>query len=59
VRLSPQTPPAKCADRVRRLDFTDVAANDFLTVSQFSGQGPKLTRWRFRCAAGTYALRSG
>ncbi|HMN77939.1 MAG TPA: type I restriction endonuclease subunit R [Burkholderiaceae bacterium] len=31
-------------DRVRLLDFADVAANDFLAVNQFSVQGPKLTR---------------
>jgi type I restriction enzyme R subunit len=31
-------------DRVRLLDFADVAANDWLAVNQFSVQGPKLTR---------------
>jgi type I restriction enzyme R subunit len=31
-------------DRVRLLDFNDVAANDWLAVNQFSVQGPKLTR---------------
>lgn len=31
-------------DRVRLVDFTDVAANDWLAVNQFSVQGPKLTR---------------
>jgi type I restriction enzyme R subunit len=31
-------------DRVRLLDFTDVDANDWLAVNQFSVQGPKLTR---------------
>ncbi|MFG6458396.1 type I restriction endonuclease subunit R [Roseateles sp. BYS96W] len=31
-------------DRVRLLDFVDVAANDWLAVNQFSVQGPKLTR---------------
>ncbi len=31
-------------DRVRLLDFGDVAANDWLAVNQFSVQGPKLTR---------------
>jgi len=31
-------------DRVRLLDFTDVAANEWLAVNQFSVQGPKLTR---------------
>lgn len=31
-------------DRVRLLDFTDVAANDWLAVNQFSVQGPKQTR---------------
>ncbi|WP_441261147.1 type I restriction endonuclease subunit R [Bradyrhizobium sp. 521_C7_N1_3] len=31
-------------DRVRLIDFTDVAANDWLAVNQFSVQGPKLTR---------------
>ncbi len=31
-------------DRVRLLDFTDVSANDWLAVNQFSVQGPKLTR---------------
>lgn len=31
-------------DRVRLLDFTDVATNDWLAVNQFSVQGPKLTR---------------
>jgi type I restriction enzyme, R subunit len=31
-------------DRMRLLDFADVAANDWLAVNQFSIQGPKLTR---------------
>jgi len=31
-------------DRVRLLDFADVAANDWVAVNQFSVQGPKLTR---------------
>lgn len=31
-------------DRVRLLDFADVAANDWLAVNQFSVQGPKQTR---------------
>ncbi|MBE7427060.1 MAG: type I restriction endonuclease subunit R [Ideonella sp.] len=31
-------------DRVRLLDFADVAANDWLAVNQFSVLGPKLTR---------------
>ncbi|WP_296872961.1 type I restriction endonuclease subunit R [Tibeticola sp.] len=31
-------------DRVRLLDFADVAANDWLAVNQFSVQGTKLTR---------------
>ncbi|WP_324781125.1 type I restriction endonuclease subunit R [Thiobacillus sedimenti] len=31
-------------DRVRLLDFADVAANDWLAVNQFSVQGPALTR---------------
>lgn len=31
-------------DRVRLVDFSDVAANDWLAVNQFSVQGPKLTR---------------
>ncbi len=31
-------------DRVRLVSFTDVAANDWLAVNQFSVQGPKLTR---------------
>jgi len=31
-------------DRVRLLDFAEVAANDWLAVNQFSVQGPKLTR---------------
>lgn len=31
-------------DRVRLLDFANVAANDWLAVNQFSVQGPKLTR---------------
>ncbi|MHC2584178.1 type I restriction endonuclease subunit R [Bradyrhizobium diazoefficiens] len=31
-------------DRVRLVDFTDVATNDWLAVNQFSVQGPKLTR---------------
>lgn len=31
-------------DRVRLVDFVDVAANDWLAVNQFSVQGPKLTR---------------
>lgn len=31
-------------DRVRLLDFADVAANDYLAVNQFSVQGSKLTR---------------
>ena len=31
-------------DRVRLLDFADVAANDWLAVNQFSIQGPKQTR---------------
>lgn len=31
-------------DRVRLLDFGDVAANDWLAVNQFSVRGPKLTR---------------
>ncbi|MEZ0031265.1 type I restriction enzyme R subunit [Bradyrhizobium japonicum] len=31
-------------DRVRLVDFTDVAANDWLAVNQFSVQGPNLTR---------------
>lgn len=31
-------------DRVRLLDFNDVAANDWLAVNQFSVQGHKLTR---------------
>ena len=31
-------------DRVRLIDFADVAANDWLAVNQFSVQGPKLTR---------------
>jgi type I restriction enzyme R subunit len=31
-------------DRVRLLDFADVAANDWLAVNQFSVQGPKLMR---------------
>jgi type I restriction enzyme, R subunit len=31
-------------DRVRLLDFNNVAANDWLAVNQFSIQGPKLTR---------------
>ncbi len=31
-------------DRVRLLDFTDVAGNDWLAVNQFTIQGPKLTR---------------
>jgi type I restriction enzyme R subunit len=31
-------------DRVRLLDFADVAANDWLAVNQFSVQGPKLSR---------------
>jgi type I restriction enzyme R subunit len=31
-------------DRVRLLDFGNVAANDWLVVNQFSVQGPKLTR---------------
>jgi type I restriction enzyme, R subunit len=31
-------------DRVRLLDFADVAANDWLAVNQFSVHGPKLTR---------------
>ena len=31
-------------DRVRLLDFADVAANDWLAVKQFSVQGPKQTR---------------
>jgi type I restriction enzyme R subunit len=31
-------------DRVRLLDFADVAGNDWLAVNQFSVQGPKLTR---------------
>ncbi|MCS3498663.1 type I restriction enzyme R subunit [Bradyrhizobium japonicum] len=31
-------------DRVRLVDFTDVASNDWLAVNQFSVQGPKLTR---------------
>lgn len=31
-------------DRVRLLDFANVAANDFLAVNQFSVQGPKQTR---------------
>lgn len=31
-------------DRVRLLDFADVAANDWLAVNQFSVQGAKLTR---------------
>ncbi len=31
-------------ERVRLLDFADVAANDFLAVNQFSVQGPKLMR---------------
>jgi type I restriction enzyme R subunit len=31
-------------ERVRLLDFADASANDFLAVSQFSVQGPKLTR---------------
>lgn len=31
-------------DRVRLVDFDDVAANDWLAVNQFSVQGPKLTR---------------
>jgi type I restriction enzyme R subunit len=31
-------------DRVRLLDFADVATNDFLAVNQLSVQGPKLTR---------------
>ena len=30
--------------RVRLLDFDDIAANDWLSVNQFSVQGPKLTR---------------
>ncbi len=31
-------------DRVRLIDFTNVAANDWLAVNQFSVQGAKLTR---------------
>lgn len=31
-------------DRVRLLDFADVAANDWLAVNQYSVQGPKQTR---------------
>ncbi|MGY8682063.1 type I restriction endonuclease subunit R [Bradyrhizobium sp. UFLA05-153] len=31
-------------DRVRLVDFTEVAANDLLAVNQFSVQGPNLTR---------------
>ena len=31
-------------DRVRLIDFADVATNDWLAVNQFSVQGPKLTR---------------
>ncbi len=31
-------------DRVRLMDFADVAANDWLAVNQFSVQGAKLTR---------------
>lgn len=31
-------------NRVRLLDFANVAANDWLAVNQFSVQGPKLTR---------------
>lgn len=31
-------------DRVRLLDFANVAENDWLAVNQFSVQGPKLTR---------------
>lgn len=31
-------------DRVRLLDFADVATNDWLAVNQFSVQGPKQTR---------------
>ncbi|MBL8343965.1 MAG: type I restriction endonuclease subunit R [Rubrivivax sp.] len=31
-------------DRVRLIDFADVAANDWLAVNQFTVQGPKLTR---------------
>ncbi len=31
-------------ERVRLVDFADVAANDWLAVNQFSIQGPKLTR---------------
>ncbi|MFD2365806.1 type I restriction endonuclease subunit R [Pseudoduganella sp. GCM10020061] len=31
-------------DRVRLIDFADVASNDWLAVNQFSVQGPKLTR---------------
>ena len=31
-------------DRVRLVDFADVAANDWLAVNQFSIQGPKFTR---------------
>jgi type I restriction enzyme R subunit len=31
-------------DRVRLLDFADATANDWVAVSQFSVQGPKLTR---------------
>lgn len=31
-------------DRVRLLDFCQVASNDWLAVNQFSVQGPKLTR---------------
>jgi type I restriction enzyme R subunit len=31
-------------DRVRLVNFADVAANDWLAVNQFSVQGPKLTR---------------